>query len=84
MLEEENKIVTEHFLNIAGAHGYTLALAARTAPSDDVAMVVVSEQLRQAIHAALSEAAEPARLIEMAQDNEGRRHGRRETETAAA
>jgi hypothetical protein len=87
MLEEENKIVTEHFLNLAGAHGYALALAARTAPSDDAAMVIVSEQLRQAIYAALSEAAEPARLLEMAQGNEAGRHGRREKlgpETEAA
>jgi hypothetical protein len=84
MLEEENKIVTEHFLNLAGAQGYLLAIAARTASSDDAAMVIVSEQLRVAIHAALCEAAEPARLREMAQGKEARRRGRREEENAAA
>ena len=86
MLEEENKVVAEHFLNLS-SHGYALALAARTAPSDDVAGVLVGEQLRQAVHAALTEAAAPADLLEMAQDSEARRHGRRlepETETKDA
>jgi hypothetical protein len=84
MLEEENKIVTEHFLNLAGAQGHALALAARTAPSDEVGMILVSEKLREAIHAALSEAAAPAQIVEMAQGNEARRRGRREEENAAA
>ena len=83
MLEEENKVVAEHFLNLS-SHGYALALAARTAPSDDVAGVLVGEQLRAVVHAALNEAAAPADLLEMAQDSEARRQGRRlepETET---
>jgi hypothetical protein len=74
-LEQENRIVTEHFLNLAGAQGYALTMAARTAPSDEAGMIIVSEKLRVAIHEALDQAAEPARLIETAQ---GRRHGRRE------
>jgi hypothetical protein len=65
-LEEENRVVRDHFLNLPGTCGYDLAASARAARDDMTATIVVTEKLKEAVYASLTELSDPEKIAQRA------------------
>jgi phage terminase Nu1 subunit (DNA packaging protein) len=60
--ESEIRVVREHFITLAPTQGYPLAVLARGARDDETAGIVVTEALRTALYAAMSEFSDPKEI----------------------